>query len=476
MQNESRFNRGARLIVGIVVFWFLWGAIGMLLLFSLPTDGWLSKPPDQYGTNGYIYVQNLVGAPSELQPGDHVIAIDGITLAGPELNFPTEKWRVGNTVIYTVERGEVNTDIPVPLVSWQLVPALIFWIQQIGIPSAVGVFAFLAVAALAFYKRPNDHAARTLLLFAALFPTLGSFVGAFISTPTASVFPIVAVMGIATTVIAYTILFPPILLNFALVFPHSKPLLKQHPRVEYVPYLVGTCIIPLFAITGGLAGYAWTISSIVGTILIMTHSAFTMRDALSRAQLRWGLWGFILGMLMFLSTYLVTFGGVTGIPAQIINVLVSLSFSVLGITLGIAILRYRLFEIDVIIRRTVTYAIVVGLSAVIYFGCVILLQQAFASITGQRSEVITVLSTLAIAALFVPLRNRVQAVIDRRFNRNKYDAQRVLQKFGERVRDETDLEKLTMELVKVVQQTMQPRSISLWLKAVDDRQRKAGQK
>src|SRR5262249_25146260 len=119
--------------------------------------------------------------------------------------------------------------------------------------------------------------------------------------------------------------------------------------------------------------------------------------------------------------------------------------------------------IDIIIRKTLTYGLVAALLAVIYFGSVILLQQLFASVTGQRNEVITVLSTLAIAALFVPLRNRMQALVDRRFYRKKYDAQQVLQDSSTTVRDETNLDKLTTKLVEVVNDTIQPKTVSVWL-------------
>lgn len=149
--------------------------------------------------------------------------------------------------------------------------------------------------------------------------------------------------------------------------------------------------------------------------------------------------------------------------ADFIYFLANLTFLFLPLSIGIAIVRYRLWDIDVIVRKTLTYALVAALLAIMYFGLVILLQQLFAAVSNQRSEFITVLSTLAIAALFVPLRNRVQAMIDKRFYRKKYDAQQVLQRFSETVRDETDLEKLTNELLSVVNETMQPKSLALWL-------------
>jgi hypothetical protein len=129
-----------------------------------------------------------------------------------------------------------------------------------------------------------------------------------------------------------------------------------------------------------------------------------------------------------------------------------------------SILRYRLWDIDILIRKTLTYALVAALLAAVYFGSVILLQQVFATVSGQRSEVVTVISTLLIAALFVPLRNRVQDAVDRRFYRSKYDAQAVLTEFSTTVRDETDLNRLTGKLAEVVQETMQPRKVSVWLK------------
>jgi hypothetical protein len=136
------------------------------------------------------------------------------------------------------------------------------------------------------------------------------------------------------------------------------------------------------------------------------------------------------------------------------------------IAIGIAILRYRLYEIDTLINRTLVYGFLTGMLVVIYFGVVAAAQDIFRVLAGQaeQSQLAIVISTLVIAGLFTPLRRRIQSFIDRRFYRRRYDATKTLEAFSAKLRDQTDLDALNANLVGVVRETMQPAHVSLWLR------------
>jgi uncharacterized membrane protein YhdT len=146
------------------------------------------------------------------------------------------------------------------------------------------------------------------------------------------------------------------------------------------------------------------------------------------------------------------------------------------IAIGIAILRYRLYDIDIIINRTLVYGSLTLMLALVYFGGVTVTQALFQTLTGQERlpQLVVVASTLVIAALFTPVRHRIQSFIDRSFYRKKYDARKTLEAFSAKLRDETDLEALNNDLVGVVRETMQPAHVSMWLRPDQPPRRREG--
>ena len=167
-------------------------------------------------------------------------------------------------------------------------------------------------------------------------------------------------------------------------------------------------------------------------------------------------------------------GGVGPLWENLLEDAVTLSFAGVPVAVGIAILRYRLYEIDILINRTLVYGSLTATLVAIYFGGIVLLQRLFVVLTGERSTLAVVASTLLIAALFNPLRRRIQSFIDRRFYRSKYDARKTLEGFSAKLRDETDLEALNNDLVGVVRDTMQPAHASLWLRSPGEVDRRRG--
>jgi hypothetical protein len=141
-----------------------------------------------------------------------------------------------------------------------------------------------------------------------------------------------------------------------------------------------------------------------------------------------------------------------------------LSFAGVPVAIGFAVLKYRLYDIDLLINRTLVYGALTATLVAVYVGSIVMLQGLLRALIGQESQLAIVASTLAVAALFNPLRHRIQAFIDRRFYRRKYDARKTLEAFSSTLRDETDLEALSEDLVGVVRETMQPAHASLWLR------------
>ncbi len=225
-------------------------------------------------------------------------------------------------------------------------------------------------------------------------------------------------------------------------------------------------VLPPFIYQGGMLLTGVGMFVLAGGSLASLYFRFRRGGYVEREQIKWLLFaGAVIvpafGLLMaYWSNAPATRDGVSWQEAFFL-------ISVLAIPLAMAnaILRYRLYDIDIIIRRTLIYGILTALLALTYFGGVVLLQNSFGQLAGDaNSPLITVISTLAIAALFNPLRARVQAFIDRRFYRRKYDAEQALARFSAAARDEVDLERLTGVLLATVEETMQPEHVALWLR------------
>jgi hypothetical protein len=276
----------------------------------------------------------------------------------------------------------------------------------------------------------------------------------------------------------------PFLLLFLLQFPNGH---LVSPRWRPAAWLAGVIPVTLVALSAvypgplqpfgsitnplGLPGAPGdllrqidlsTIGNVTGLVLLAAVASIVERFRRSvgdeRQQLKWLAYAGTLALVGQLVSL--------PLPRAVGNLITDGAFYGLPIAIGVAMLRYHLYDIDLIIRRTLIYGALTASLAAVYLGGVVLLQQLFRALAGQSSDLAIVGSTLSIAALFQPLRHRIHRTIDRRFYRRKYDAARVLAGFGATMRDEVDLSQLADHLVAVVEQTMQPAHVSLWLNPV----------
>jgi hypothetical protein len=270
------------------------------------------------------------------------------------------------------------------------------------------------------------------------------------------------------------------LLHFYLIFPYRRPALVRRPWLVpavyvgiWVPYLLR--VAAGWQAAGDAAGRltllvrATDIITLVAFSLVLATSLVGYRRARTeseRRQLRWFVWGLYVAVVPWVALTVVP--SLVGSPGILPPVFAGILWCAVPTAIAIAILRERMFDIDIIIRRTLVYSLLSIALALVYFASVVLLQNVFQALTGERrSALVTVLSTLAIAALFGPIRQRLQTVIDRQFYRRKYDAARLLSAFGMRLRDDAsaDLKHLSDELLAAVHESMQPEHATLWLRA-----------
>jgi hypothetical protein len=215
--------------------------------------------------------------------------------------------------------------------------------------------------------------------------------------------------------------------------------------------------------TLGLVGFFMTLAvAVAGGISLVLR--FRRARGVERQQIKWFALSGVVFCAVFAAGPFLWALPQSPATAWIWPVLFLAGASTVPVAVGIAILRYRLYDIDLIINRTLVYGSMTATLALVYVGSVVGLQAALRGLTGQESTLAVVASTLVIAALFTPLRRRVQAFVDRRFYRRKYDAAKTLAAFNARLRDETDLDALSDDLARVARSTVQPAHVSLWLR------------
>jgi hypothetical protein len=235
------------------------------------------------------------------------------------------------------------------------------------------------------------------------------------------------------------------------------------PLAGIVPIENPLGIEGLTRLVGEARALVWILVVVVAiSMLVRLHRA----RGIERQQLKWFAYAAAVATIGGLLTYVGSpeATGVLSIRwAGLILTVIGLSG--IPIAMGIAILMYRLYRIDSLINRTLVYGSLTAALVGVYFGGIVVLQKMFVVLTGHKATLAVVASTLLIAALFNPLRHRIQSLIDRSFYRSKYDARKTLEAFSVKLRDETDLEALNDDLVGVVRETMQPVHVSLWLRS-----------
>jgi hypothetical protein len=341
--------------------------------------------------------------------------------------------------------------------------ALVFALDLLGVlASALTALMCLTLAIVLFWRRSSEgmvvFVSSYLLLYGSVMVGPLEWAENFYAAWPALAVDVIQPLFLTTPTVALVVLFP------------DGRLLPRWTRwliISSIALAVTILFLPLVY---------WGALMVVILVCALYAQVYRYRrisTPTGRQQTKWVMFGFLLWWLMIMVLfvpYSIELSLPPGSPLPwwtlVNSALWWLSLSIVPLSLSVAVLRYRLYDIEVVINRALVYGSLTVLLGLLYFGSVASLQNALRALTGHEDfpQLAIVVSTLVIAALFNPLRRRIQAFIDRRFYRRKYDARQTLEAFSATLRDETDLQALNNELVGVVRETMQPAHVSLWLR------------
>ncbi|HEY6406666.1 MAG TPA: hypothetical protein VIY29_04270 [Ktedonobacteraceae bacterium] len=351
----------------------------------------------------------------------------------------------------------------------QLAPSDVRELQRLGLSLDfyawlnIGVSAFILlvyvlVGVVLFWRKPDDRMALLASLTLVLFP-IGINPQIIATLPPAWILPAECVKffgGVCFILFFY-------------LFPSGQfvPRWTRWLMVAWVAYLASSSFFP--DTNSSLLSTVLFLVMVVSLIILQIYRYRRVSTPVQRQQTKWVVFGIALGLGSFFIGFILLFGllpqffPVSPLAYSLGQIALDLLLLLFPLSIGFAILRARLWEIDRLISRTLVYASLTITLGLMYAGLVFGFQTLLGGFTGQTNDIVIVVSTLVIAALFQPLRRGIQATIDRRFYRRKYDARRTIANFSATLRGEVDLTELSEQLVAVVEETMQPAHVSLWL-------------
>jgi signal transduction histidine kinase/class 3 adenylate cyclase len=407
----------------------------------LATRSWINRPFPGFMVlnNNYVallYLPEWEGFKREIKFGDVIVAVDGIPVnsAGEVLKIVTSR-EPGTPVTYSITRGEQRLQLTVPVALFTIRDYFLFFLvlQFIG-------FLFYSMGLVVYYLKSNSTASLTFLFFGSIVGLVAASIPAYCSNNFSFVF-LFAYPLVGTSIFIISLYFPIeiksrkrllailALINAIIIFFHFYFFNKHF--IEITAVVVANIVI----------------MAVLGFVL-MSYSFISSTDSLVRQQAKIVIYGFFVGVLT------ISVGLVTFLLFLSVNIYVLYLSSIPGLfipfSLGYAIVKHNLFDVEVFIRRSLSYLLMSGIALALFFGAIVLFSMAFQRITGQSSQIAAVLSTLLIVVLFRPLRVRIDRSIDRRFYREKYEYTTTIQRASGVLVSIIDLEQLLNRILETV--------------------------